>query len=131
MSTNISTKKIIFAVDDKAAMRHIYQTILGDDFNLHCFTEPIKMLKMADSIRPDLAIIDIGLGEMTGYEVCHLFKHKEAMEMVPVVFVTGRDFSQDKGQAFFSGGSEYVTKPISVEPFLALVARLIEDHGQS
>ncbi len=123
------TKKIIFAVDDETIMRFIYREILTDEYDLHCFETPQQMLDQADKIKPDLAILDIGLVGMNGYELCGAFKEKQKMEDVPVVFVSGQDFSQDKGQAFFSGASEYVTKPIDVDRFLVLLKKLIE-QGQ-
>ncbi len=119
------TKKIIFVVDDETIMRFVYREILADEYELHCFENPQQMLDMADKIKPDLAIFDIGLVGMNGYELCGAFKKKQKMEDVPVVFVTGQDFSLDKGQAFFSGASEYVTKPIDADEFLVLVQELL------
>ena len=119
------TKKIIFAVDDETIMRFVYQEILADEYELHCFESPQQILDLADKVKPDLVILDIGLVGMNGYELCDMFKKKQKMEDVPVVFVTGQDFSQDKGQAFFSGASEYVTKPIDADVFLELVQELL------
>ena len=123
----MSSKKIIFAVDDEASMGEIYQAILGDTYDLHFFEMGEDLLNLALSMKPHLVIIDTGLADMSGYLLCQELKHKEEMQEVPVVFVTGQDFSEDKGRAFFSGGSEYITKPIKAAPFCALLERLIED----
>ena len=114
-------KKIIFAIDDDESMLDLYEFILGDLYNLICFKEVDGLLKQADNLKPDLVIIDIGLGEMDGYQLCEELKLKHCMEEVPVIYVTGRDFSRDKGKAFFSGGADYVTKPIEMQSFRAIV----------
>lgn len=121
----MSGRKIIFAVDDEKAMHHIFKTILEDQFELVCFDSPRDMLSTVDNVRPDLTIIDLGLGVMDGYECCATFKAKHGMAEIPVVFVTGRDFDEDEGRAFFSGGDEYVRKPIAADSFLTLVNSLI------
>ena len=121
----MSLKKIIFAVDDHPAMRLIYKEILGEDFDLYCYENANEMLQVSDDILPDLAIIDIGLADMDGYTLCEMLKQKEDMEDVPVIFVTGRDFSEDQGRTFFSGGADYLTKPIEADTFRRLVTNFI------
>lgn len=118
-------KKIIYAVDDEPAMRRVYNKILDEAFDLRCFDCANEMLETDRSVTPDLVIIDIGLQGMDGYELCNAFKKNQGMEDVPVIFVTGRDFSEDQGQAFFSGGMDYVMKPIEEDSFLKLVATLV------
>ncbi len=80
---------------------------------------------MVDNIKPELIIINIGLAYMNGYELCDALKQKDGMEDIPVVFVTGRNFSEDKGREFFRAGAEYVTKPIEEAPFHAIVDKLL------
>jgi len=124
----MSAKKIVFAVDDEMSMLEIYQEILGDEYDLHCFELPQDLLAKATILEPHLVIIDIGLTGMNGYQLCEALQGMANIHHVPVVFVTGRPISQDQGQAFFSGGSEYVTKPIQATSFCALLKRMIEDH---
>lgn len=122
----VVTKKTIFAVDDEPAMQDIYTEMFGDDFEIFCYEHPAEMLHKADELRPDLAIIDIGLSGMDGYQLCDALKQKDGMRDIPVIFVSGRDYSQDKGRAFFSGGAEYLTKPVRVSSLRAAVNRLVQ-----
>lgn len=121
----MSTKKVIFAVDDENYMARTYSDMLNKDFELYFFDSSNTILHKADTIKPDLIIIDIELDEMDGYELCETLKQKEGLEEIPVVFVTAHDFSEDHGRAFFSGGAEYVNKPIQAEKFLSLISKLI------
>lgn len=124
----MSIKKTLFAVDDDEGMRLIYSDIFSDNYEIYCYESGVALLQMVDNIKPDLVIIDIGLGDMDGYELCSELKLKNGMEDIPVIFVTARDFSEDKGRAFFSGGTEYVTKPLEEEQFHSIVERLLDHH---
>ncbi|OUR86394.1 hypothetical protein A9Q92_05745 [Methylophaga sp. 42_8_T64] len=124
----MSSKKVIFAVDDESYMSRSYRDIFQDEYDLHFFDSSAEVLKSLDTLKPDLAIIDIGLDEMDGYELCEALKQKEGLEHIPVVFVTGRDFSEDQGRAFFSGGAEYLMKPVEANKIRHLVTKLLHDQ---
>lgn len=127
----MSSKKVIFAVDDESYMVRSYREVFQDDYDLHFFDSSEEVLKTLDTIKPDLVIIDIGLDEMDGYELCEELKKKEGLEDIPVVFVTGHDFSEDQGRAFFSGGAEYVMKPIDADKIRHLITKLLQTHSLS
>ena len=59
------------------------------------------------------------------YLMSEMLKQKQDMENVPVIFVTGRDISEDQGRAFFSGGADYVTKQLEADAFRRLVTNFI------
>ena len=124
----MSAKKIIFALDDDARMGEVYRELLADEYEVHCFSISYDFLNRLNELKPHLMIIDINLGPINGYQMCEALKQKGEMEDIPVVLVSEQDVAEDKSQAFFSGGSEYVTKPIQAAPFCALLARMIEDH---
>lgn len=74
----------------------------------------------------DFAILDIGLPDMTGLEVCRLLRENSA---VPVLFLTARDGETDRILGLELGGDDYVTKPFSPREIVARV-RAILRRGQ-
>ena len=70
---------------------------------------------------PDLILLDIGLPEVDGYEVCRHLRASERSQDVPVIFITALTDTVDKVRAFEAGGVDYVTKPFQVEEVLARV----------
>ena len=72
----------------------------------------------ADRDKPDLIVLDLGLPDADGVEVCRTIR--EASN-VPIVVLTARGAECDKVRALDSGADDYVTKPFATEEFLARI----------
>jgi len=68
--------------------------------------------------RPDLVVLDLGLPDMPGLEVCQALRRLAAM---PIVVLSVRDSEQDKVALLNAGADDYVTKPFSTLEFAARV----------
>ncbi|MER8389832.1 response regulator transcription factor [Mesorhizobium sp. M0166] len=67
---------------------------------------------------PDLVVLDIGMPEMDGLEVCRRLRHTSD---VPVLFLSARDEEIDRVLGLEMGGDDYVTKPFSPRELVARV----------
>jgi two-component system, OmpR family, catabolic regulation response regulator CreB len=77
----------------------------------------------ADAREPhDFAILDIGLPDMTGLEVCRRLRETSA---IPVLFLTARDGEVDRILGLELGGDDYVTKPFSPREIVARVRAIL------
>ncbi len=73
----------------------------------------LKLVKEHDF---DLILLDIMMPDMNGFEVCTKLKNEEKTKNIPVIFLSGKDSSQDIEQAYECGGVDYVVKPfITIE----------------
>ncbi len=70
----------------------------------------------------DIAILDIGLPDMTGLEVC---KRLREHSTVPVLFLTARDAEVDRILGLELGGDDYVTKPFSPREIVARIRAIL------
>lgn len=70
----------------------------------------------------DFAILDIGLPDMTGLEVCRLLRENST---IPVLFLTARDGETDRILGLELGGDDYVTKPFSPREIVARVRAIL------
>ena len=59
----------------------------------------------------DLILLDIMMPDMNGFEVCTKLKNEEKTKNIPIIFLSGKDSSQDVEQAYECGGIDYVVKP--------------------
>ncbi len=69
--------------------------------------------------RPDLVVLDLGLPDLDGLQVCRTLRAKD--RAVPILIVTARDADIDVVMGLDAGGSDYVTKPFSVSVLLARI----------
>lgn len=85
-------------------------------------------LRQAQSGGFDLITLDIDLcGDLDGHEVCRQLKQNDRLNAVPVVFVSGRLYEEDRVRAFEVGAVDYITKPFDV---LAFAARILSHVRQ-
>ncbi|MBB5351808.1 two-component system catabolic regulation response regulator CreB [Haloferula luteola] len=78
----------------------------------------------------DFIILDIGLPDMTGLEVCKKLREDSS---VPILFLTARDGEIDRILGLELGGDDYVTKPFSPREVVARVRAILrrtESHGR-
>lgn len=80
-------------------------------------------LTLSQSTRPDLVVLDIGLPEMDGLEMCRRLR---AYSSVPVLFLSARDDELDRVLGFEMGGDDYVTKPFSPRELVARVKAILK-----
>lgn len=83
-------------------------------------------LEAARATHHDLAILDIGLPDMTGHEVCRRLR---ADSSIPVLFLTARNGEVDRILGLELGGDDYVTKPFSPREVVARVRAILRRSG--
>jgi signal transduction histidine kinase len=70
---------------------------------------------------PDLVLLDVMMPRMNGFEVCQIFKTRDKLKAIPVIFMTALTDTVDKVRGFDVGAADYITKPIQQEEVLARV----------
>ena len=64
----------------------------------------------------DLILLDIMMPDISGFDVCTELKNNIRTKKIPIIFLSGKDSSQDISQAYECGGIDYVIKPfITIE----------------
>ena len=74
----------------------------------------------------DLAVLDINLPDMDGFDLCKKIK---AVHDIPVIFLTARDLESDVVKGFELGADDYITKPFSINIFRKKVAAILRRCG--
>jgi CheY-like chemotaxis protein len=110
----------VLAVDDDEGMRSLLTYALeGSGFEVVLAATGDEAAMSLASSHPDLVVLDIGLPDGDGFELCWYWR-SQGIE-TPVVFLSGRDATEDKVRGFRAGGDDYVTKPFAVEELLARI----------
>jgi DNA-binding response OmpR family regulator len=79
-------------------------------------------LELAQRISPDLIILDLGLPDMDGLEVCREIRNASN---VPIVMLTKRNTEADRQQGLAAGANAYITKPFDAHELQATVRSLL------
>jgi two-component system, chemotaxis family, CheB/CheR fusion protein len=108
-------RRILIADDnrDSAETMSLLLRLAGHEVHLaHTGTEALEVAKR---IRPDIGILDIGMPDLTGYEVAERIRHEAWGKDVTLVAVTGWGQSADKRRALATGFDHHLTKPVDPE----------------
>jgi putative two-component system response regulator len=107
-------RPVILVADDAEDIRNLFGALLGKDYELKYAATGGETLVQADTEPlPDLILLDVGLPDIEGYEVCRRLKANPALAAIPVIFVTGRSDPADEARGLLAGAVDYITKPIS------------------
>lgn len=127
----MTAAKRILLIDDDAALRQTLAEQLGlhEEFDVVEAETGAGALDAARNGRFDLVILDIGLPDLDGREVCRLMRR--AGVKAPIVMLTGADSEADTILGFESGANDYVTKPFRFGVLLARVRAHLRQHEQT
>jgi len=128
MGTNL---KRILLVDDDDDLRDALseQLVLTEDFDVFEAADGASAMIKAKEARYDLVILDVGLPDTDGRELCRLMR-KQGVKC-PVLMLTGHDSDADTILGLDAGANDYVTKPFKFPVLLARIRSQLRQHEQS
>ena len=83
-------------------------------------------LQKAETMAPDLVLMDINLPEIDGYELTHRLKQMPDLAGVPVVAMTANVMRGDREKTLAAGCDGYIQKPIDVDQLPLQIARFLQ-----
>jgi two-component system, OmpR family, response regulator len=118
----------IFVLEDDPQMRSLLIRGLREEgYQVQGFATGAELLRKVGEAVPDLFVIDIGLPDTDGRDVCQALRAQGINS--PVLFLTARDALSDRLSGFHVGGDDYVTKPFAFAELLARLEALIRRGG--
>ena len=112
----------VLAIDDNLNNLLVICGMLKDrGYRVRPATSGRLGLEAAETVLPDVILLDICMPEMDGYEVCRELKRRDLLKDIPVIFLSALGESVDKVRAFECGGYDYVTKPFKIEEVVARI----------
>jgi two-component system KDP operon response regulator KdpE len=109
----------ILVIDDEPQILRALHTILTEkDFKVTTASRGEEGLTLAAANLPDLIILDLGLPDMDGIEVCARLRE---WTDCPIIVLSVRDTEREKVAALDKGADDYLTKPFGIEELLARV----------
>ena len=120
-----SPKRILIVEDNDLNMRLLTDVLEAHGYRIAGAREGEAGIELARRFVPDLILLDIQLPDISGLEACRRLKRDPATQGIPVVAVTAYATGGDERRARDSGCDGYVTKPIMLPTFLAMVAEYI------
>ncbi len=125
-------KHNILVVDDEPALCEIIaynlQTAGYETTICHSGEETIKIL---ENIQFDLVLLDVMLGEMSGFDVAKYMKSNDSLKHIPIIFLTAKDTEDDILMGFDLGADDYISKPFRVKEMMARCQAVLRRSEQT
>jgi len=127
----MSNVKKILLVDDDDDLREVLseQLVMTEDFEVVEGNSGQSAMERVKEGLFDLVILDVGLPDTDGRELCRLLR-KQGVKC-PVIMLTGHDSDADTILGLDAGANDYVTKPFKFPVLLARIRAQLRQHEQS
>ena len=101
----------------------------GGEWRIHISDNGDDGLELATQTLYSLILLDIGLPERDGFEICRLLRRRGIQ--TPVIFVTARYSEEDVLKGYECGGDDYIIKPFSMAQLAAKIKVFLKRYGDS
>ncbi|MHB2022409.1 MAG: response regulator transcription factor [Mycobacteriales bacterium] len=123
-------KGLVLVVEDERAIAELERMYLArEGFGVHLATDGRSGLAAARKLHPVAIVLDVGLPELDGTELCRRLRADG--DWTPILFVTARDDEVDRVLGLELGADDYITKPFSPRELVARVKTVLRRSGGS
>ena len=121
-----SRREIVIIEDDEALVKLLKATLTNAGYDVRTVRCGTTALSSISDVPPRLVILDLGLPDMDGYEVCRKLRESFHSWVLPIVMLTGMDKPADQLRGFAHGADAYLTKPCDPPELLNTIHLLLE-----
>jgi two-component system, OmpR family, alkaline phosphatase synthesis response regulator PhoP len=104
-------KKKVLIIEDEKNIANAEKMILQDDYHVVLAHDGLNGLKMAQSHKPDIVVLDLMLPGMHGYDVCKKLREDKNLKDTKIVMVTAKSDDKDEIKGMDLGADDYIMKP--------------------
>jgi two-component system, cell cycle response regulator DivK len=122
-------KKRILIVEDNDLNLKLFRDLLtAHGYDTIETKEGLEAINMTRTQHPDLILMDIQLPEISGLDVTRRLKADNSICGIPIIAVTAFAMKDDEEKILSAGCEAYISKPISIVPFLNTVRRFLGEE---
>lgn len=99
----------------------LFEFLSTNDFEVLVAENGQQALRLVESDKPSLILLDVVMPAPDGFEVCERIKKNKKTQDIPILFMIDHQESVDKVRGFNLGGLDYVTRPFQIEEVLARI----------
>lgn len=122
----------ILLVEDDYLLRHAFRLLLEDaGYHISEAGTAAEAVATATSNVPDLILLDMGLPDASGLEVCRQLRQHEATRATQIIALTGRVGDEEQQECLDAGCTSYLTKPIEPKILIKRLREFLPADGAS
>jgi DNA-binding response OmpR family regulator len=116
---------VLAADDDEDILQLIVFRLERSGYTVLQARDGAEALELARSSHPDLAVLDVMMPKMDGYDLTRRLREDEATSKMPIILLTARTQEADVQRGFDAGADDYIRKPFSPQELRARVQAVL------
>ena len=125
-------KSKLLLIEDEDSLSYTLKTFFEKkNFNVEIVKDGEDALFQAESMKPDIVLLDWMLPNMSGLEICRQIRTTKEIKKTPIIFLTAKGEEEDKLRGLDTGADDYITKPFSQMELLARINALLRRSNPS
>jgi two-component system, cell cycle response regulator DivK len=121
-------KRILIVEDNDLNLKLFRDLLMAHGYETLETKDGLEAIALTRNERPDLVLMDIQLPEISGLDVTRRLKSDSSISNIPIVAVTAFAMKDDEEKILSAGCEAYISKPISIQPFLNTVRRFLGEQ---
>jgi DNA-binding response OmpR family regulator len=118
--------KIAVIEDNQMNIDLIRYQLEVEGFEMLCEKTGKKGMEMIKNQEPDLVILDVGLPDINGFELCENLRSDEKTKNYPIIMLTARVEDSDRIEGLKLGADDYINKPYNAEELILRIRNLLK-----
>lgn len=121
-------KRILIVEDNELNLKLFRDLLSANGFETLETKDGVEAISLTRNMRPDLILMDIQLPEISGLDITQKIKADPDLKSIPIIAVTAFAMKDDEEKILAAGCEAYISKPISIGPFLATVKQFLGEE---
>jgi two-component system cell cycle response regulator DivK len=121
--------KILLVEDNEMNRDMLSRRLSRHGYDIEIAVDGAEALVKAQSVQPDLILMDISLPVHNGFEVTQRLRAQSATAQIPIIALTANATVEDREQAFAAGCNEFETKPVDLPRLLQKIGSFIDSKA--
>lgn len=117
--------KILVVDDNEMNLKMVSAILLKEGYETVTAIDAAKALQVLESGVPDLAILDVMMPDMDGFELCRRLRHRPDTTAIPIIILTALNELDERLKAFEAGADDFIAKPFQPQELVARVKVLL------
>lgn len=120
------TTRVLVVDDDRVSLYVIEEVLKSAGYEIVSTMDPANAVAMAKDFAPDLIILDVVMGDISGYDLARKMRSDASSQLTPIILVSVKADVGAKIEGFQSGATDYLAKPFAPAELLARVSAIME-----
>lgn len=113
--------RIVIVDDDPIVLERYESELEAFNYHVRSVEHPQELVEALEDVRPDVLLLDVNLGDVSGIDVCRALRCSPRWRFLPILVFSSDDSSEMRVEAYQAGATDVLSKPLDVKELMTRV----------